>query len=110
MLANDQEPILDADTITSLLERSLAVDKNGRYPGMTDYETTYDLHAAAARGWRMKASIVAASYDLNVDGKGLTRSQMIDQFLRMAREHARQRGITSRHLGREARLWHLPCC
>jgi hypothetical protein len=88
MLANDVEPILDVETIDELLARSLVRDSAARWPGEVGYEDTHDLNRAAARGWRMKAARVAGDYDLDVDGKGLKRSEMVASFLTMAKAYA----------------------
>jgi hypothetical protein len=103
MLANDKEPILSADTISALLERAQVRDDYNRLPGEDDYVPTYNLNVAAARGWRMKAARVAADYDLDVDQKGLTRSQMIKQMLQMANEYARLGAPMTRAFGADAR-------
>ena len=103
MLANDKEPILTADTLTALLERAAVRDDHNRLPGDDGYVPTYNLNVAAARGWRMKAARVAADYDLDVDQKGLTRSQMIKQMLQMASEYARLGAPFTKTLGADAR-------
>ena len=103
MLANDKEPILSADTISALLERAEVRDDHNRLPGEDDYVPTYNLNVAAARGWRMKAARVAADYDLDVDQKGLTRSQMIKQMLQMASEYARLGAPMTRAFGADQR-------
>ena len=103
MLANDKEPILDADLISALLERAQTRDLRNRLPGEDDYEPTYNLNVAAARGWRMKAARVAADYDLNVDQKGLTRSQLIEQMLQMASAYARLGAPRTHQFGADVR-------
>jgi len=98
MLANDEEPILSEDVIETLLENAQVRDRNGVYPDQDGYDLTYNLNVAAARGWRLKAARVAADYDLDVDGKGLSRSQMVDQFLSMASAYAKLCGPRFRRL------------
>lgn len=44
----------------------------------------YDLNAAAADVWRMKAANVAKYYDFSTDNHSLSRSQMHRQFLEQA--------------------------
>lgn len=43
-----------------------------------------DLYAAAAEGWRIKAGHVAEWYDVNIDGRGLSREQVFRHCIRMA--------------------------
>jgi hypothetical protein len=47
------------------------------------------MHRAAAAAWRMKAAKVAADYTITIENRELNRGQMVDNFLRMAQEHAR---------------------
>lgn len=51
---------------------------------------TYDLPAAAADVWRMKAANVAKYYDFSTDNHSLSRSQLQKQFLTMAEYYAGQ--------------------
>lgn len=104
MLANDRDPVLDGDTIETLLASAQVRDANGRFPTEEAYEPTYDLRIAASRGWRLKAARVAADYDLNTDGHGMTRSQMIDQFIKMADAYGRLGAPHVRSLGEPRRL------
>lgn len=45
---------------------------------------SYDLHAAAADIWRMKASHVAGLVDFSTDGHSIKRSQQAQQYLNMS--------------------------
>lgn len=49
---------------------------------------TVDLSAAAAEGWRIKAARVAEWYDVNIDGRGLSRSQVLRHCNNMVRLYA----------------------
>jgi hypothetical protein len=44
----------------------------------------YDLYAAAADIWRMKASHVAGLVDFSTDGHSIKRSQQVQQYLNMS--------------------------
>ena len=44
----------------------------------------YDLYAAAADIWRMKASHVAGLVDFSTDGHSVRRSQQVQQYLNMS--------------------------
>lgn len=44
----------------------------------------YDMNAAAAQVWRVKAANVASAYDFSADGQSMSRSQMQRHFLQMA--------------------------
>lgn len=103
MLADDKEPILGADVLEALLAECQVVDQFGNYVTDSGYEQTWDFNRAAEKGWRLKAGRVAAGYDVSVEGRSLSRSQMIDNFLQMAKEYRRlaqpqsaQMGLTRR--------------
>lgn len=49
---------------------------------------SYDLNAAAADVWRMKAANVAKYYDFSTDNHSLSRSQMHRQFLQQAQYYS----------------------
>lgn len=50
----------------------------------------YDLNAAAADVWRMKAANVAKYYDFSTDNHSMSRSQMHKHYLEMADYYAGQ--------------------
>lgn len=50
----------------------------------TTWAPTYDLDAAAARGWRMKAGKAAGRFDFAEDGQQFTRSQIVAHCHAMA--------------------------
>jgi hypothetical protein len=73
-------------------------DQHGRPPGLTEvvdgsvtwldagaeWKPTWDLNAAAARGWELKAGKAAGRFDFGTDGQTFQRSQIIAQCNRMA--------------------------
>ena len=50
----------------------------------TEWAPTFDLDAAAARGWRMKAGKAAGRFDFSEDGQQFSRSQVISHCTAMA--------------------------
>lgn len=58
---------------------------------------TYNLNAAAAEVWRMKAANVAGRFDIRSDNHDLKRSQLTAQYLKMAEyyEKLSQQGAAS---------------
>jgi hypothetical protein len=49
------------------------------------YGRSYDLYGAAAAIWRHKAANVSKAYDFSTDNHSLKRSQMMTNFLEMAK-------------------------
>jgi len=60
-----------------------------------DWMPTYDLHAAAAELWEIKAADLAANYDFAADGGTYHRSQAVDHAMRMVRWHQARRSPTT---------------
>lgn len=70
---------------------TFSTDQSGKSYWWSGYE--YDLHAAAADIWRMKASHVAGLVDFSTDGHSIKRSQQAQQYLNMA-QYYQQRSTT----------------
>ncbi len=64
------------------------MDKNGLKPSDTDWDATYDLNAAAANGWLIKAARAAALIELDPPGSGIVTSKVFDNCRAMARIYA----------------------
>lgn len=70
------------------LEESQVEDSEGRDPGDDDYVPTYDLHRAAAKIWRDRMAHYARyAFNTQIDMTKSERSQIFENFHRMARYH-----------------------
>ena len=78
-------PIVQPLVVEGLVDDARRPDSEGRLPDDDDYTPTYDLNAATASVFEVKAALVANRYDTNTDGQGLTRSQLVAQLQLMAR-------------------------
>jgi hypothetical protein len=56
-----------------------------------DWVATYDLHRAAADIWDEKASVAAQDFDFTADGGQYVRSQVVRQYMELARWHRARR-------------------
>jgi len=65
------------------------------------YGRSYDLNGAAAKIWRFKASNASKMYDFSTDNHSLHRSQMMKQYLEMAKYYESQAAPTVIDLYRE---------
>lgn len=54
---------------------------------------SYNLNGAAGQVWRLKAAHVADRFDLATDNHRLSRSQLIKQYLEMARQYEAYAGV-----------------
>jgi hypothetical protein len=56
----------------------------------TVWSPTWDLNAAAAKGWQIKAGKVASRFDFTTDGQSFQRAQMLDHCRSMERSYRRK--------------------
>jgi len=89
-VAHDQEPLLSADDIDYLVEYAKRADTSGRPPSHDNWTATYDLDAAAAEGWRIKAGRIAGSFDFAEDGQRFNLSQLYAHCIRQERVYRRR--------------------
>lgn len=90
MTASTEAPALSDDEVTDLLSQCRLVDADGLAPDDAEWTPTYDLSRGAAEGWRWKAAKAAGLHDYETVGLKLSRSQMAQQCLEMARSYARR--------------------
>jgi hypothetical protein len=85
MTASDVEPLLSDDEVDELLLPASVADTNGLPPTDTDWTPTYDLNAAAADGWLIKAGRAAALVEIDPPGSGVFTAKVFDNCRAMAR-------------------------
>jgi hypothetical protein len=96
------------DVLAEYIERHPVLDERGEEPHTWNTATTpptqtantawlgaYDLHAAASDVWAEKAAIVAQDFTFIADGGVYTRSQVYQQYMKMAAFHAARRAIST---------------
>lgn len=71
--------------------------------GSTRYLTgyTYDMNAAAADLWRMKAAAYSAGCDFSTDNMRVNRGQLIQNALKMANDYSSRAGAQVITMGRD---------
>ena len=106
MLAADSPPVVSPAALDLLMQGAARQDLYGRYPSDLAWLATFDLHSAAAEGWRWKAAALTASTDLSSDGVSVHRSQAYDHAMAMVEMHRRRiRPASVRVLGQTADLY-----
>lgn len=107
-MVNEPTPDVYDDTVLrEYIERYPLLDVRGKNPYTWDTSTepptqdaneswipTYDLHAAAANIWSEKAALVAGDFDFASDGSNLSRSQVVEQYMKQMRHHRSRCAIT----------------
>jgi hypothetical protein len=78
-------PAVSQAAVEQIVHRSARRDRHGLLPDDDEWTPTYDLNAACATVFEVKAANIANRFDMSVDGQSLSRSQMVDHFAGMAR-------------------------
>ena len=87
------EPVLTDVEIDELLAASGLVDAEGNAPSSEDWTPTYDVNAAAAEGWLIKAGRVASTTESEPDSVQVT-SRVFENCVRMARLYSSRRAAS----------------
>src|SRR5215217_5932517 len=85
LTAADVEPLLSDDEIDSLVDTNSLEDAAGYLPGDGLWSPTYDLNAAAAAGWLIKAGRANSLVEVDPPGSGIVTSKIFDNCRAMAK-------------------------
>lgn len=89
MTAWDEDPALTEDELEDALAGAALEDANGLAPLHEEWTPTYDLNAAAAAAWLIKAARAAGSVDEPT--AGVVTSKVFDNCRAMARIYTAKR-------------------
>jgi hypothetical protein len=78
-------PDVSQAAVEQIVHRCARVDGEGRLPTDPSWDDTYDVYAATATVFEVKAARVANRFDFSTDGQQLNRSQMAAHFMAMAK-------------------------
>jgi hypothetical protein len=95
MTAWDTSPALTDGELDKLLEQSSLADVNGVAPGETGWIETYDMNAAAAAGWLIKAGRASELVEVDPPGSGVVTSKIFDNCRTMARIYSTRCRMTA---------------
>ncbi len=85
MTAWNMDPTLDDDDLNGILAAAALQDSAGLNPSNMDWTPTYDLNAAAAAGWLVKAGRASLLTEVDPPGSGIMTSKVFDNCRAMAR-------------------------
>src|SRR5437016_13669011 len=85
MTAWDTDPPLSNDDLDGLLAAAALQDAAGLDPSDADWVPTYDLNAAAAAGWLVKAGRASTLTAVDPPDSGIVTSKVFDNCRAMAR-------------------------
>jgi hypothetical protein len=77
-------PEVAGAVVDALVGEAARPDAEGRLPSDDGWLPTYDLNAATAAVWEVKAALVANRYDTTTDGQQLDRAQLLAHMRTMA--------------------------
>ena len=78
------EPKLSPEALEELVRMSKREDSSKRPPTDANWEPTWNINAAVALGWEMKAAAVVTDFDIRSADQDLSRSQMHEMCLKQA--------------------------
>ena len=93
MTAWSTSPELTDGEIDELLGQGSLADAEGNSPESEEWEPTYDLDAAAAAGWLIKAGRAVSTTETEPDSVNVA-SRVFENCMRMSREFSRKRATT----------------
>lgn len=94
MTAWDVAPTLTDAELDELLIPCCVMDKDGLPPSDPDWTPTYDINAAAASAWLIKAARAAATIEVDPPGSGIFTSKVFENCRAMARIYGAKCRIT----------------
>lgn len=90
-------PEVPQSAVEQIVHRCARADSTGLLPDADLWEPTFDVYAATATVFEVKAAKVANRFDFSTDGQQLNRSQMAAHFMAMGRMwRNRTAGVVSR--------------
>lgn len=87
-VAATSRPVLSPEALGALLDAYGAQDASGRAPSDNGWVPTYNLNAAAAEGWRMKAGKVAGDFNFSADNASYSKADVLAHCLEMETKYA----------------------
>ena len=91
MTAWDVEPTLSEGDLDGILAVVAKEDENGLPPDDSSWTPTYDLNAAAAAAWLVKAARASPLTEVDPPGSGIFTSKVFDNCRAMARIYTAKR-------------------
>lgn len=78
-------PEVSQAAVEQIVHRCARMDADGYLPSEPEWTETFDVYAATATVFEVKAARVAARFDFSTDGQQLNRSQMVGQLQAQAK-------------------------
>jgi hypothetical protein len=100
-VAAASRPVLSDATLNRILDQWATPDTEGRPASDAAWVPSFDLNAAAAEGWRLKAGMVAGDFNFSADGASYSKADVLAHCLEMEAKYAsRSHGVLATLAGR----------
>lgn len=93
--ATASRPALTAEEVSGILDQYAIPDANGNAPQATSWVETYDVHAAVAECFRVKAGRVAGDFSFSADDTSVSKGDVLAHLLDMEAKYAAMAGSAS---------------
>lgn len=87
-VAATSRPTLSPESLDALLDQYVRPDREGRLANDVDWVGSWDLNAAAAEGWSLKAGKVAGDFNFSADGASYNKADVLANCLAMRDKYA----------------------
>lgn len=94
LTAWDTEPQLTDPEIDEVLAAKAIADTDGNDPENDNWSPTYDLNAAAAEAWLIKAGRASALVEVDPPGSGIVTAKVFENCCEMALLYTRKRRLS----------------
>ena len=91
----DAEPTLSEGDLDAALAAAALADADGLAPSDVGWKPTYDINAAAAAAWLVKAARASPLTEVDPPGSGTITSKVFDNCRAMARIYAAKRSFST---------------
>lgn len=90
--ATASRPALTAEEVGQVVDRHRIADADGRYPDAEGWVETYDVNAATAECFRIKAGRVAGDFNFSADDASFSKGDVLAHLLEMEAKYAAMAG------------------
>lgn len=88
LTAWDQRPAVTEPEVIAALQQFPKVDRDGLTPEDGDWTQTWDIYAAVAEVWRIKAGKVAGDFNFSADNGRYDKGEVLAHCLAMEAKYA----------------------
>jgi hypothetical protein len=85
--APDKAPTVTPEEVGQVVDAARTADVNGLPPGGTGYVDTWDLNAAIAAVWAIKAARCAGDFNFSADGASYSKADILAHCLEMEAQY-----------------------